>query len=138
MNTLQIENSVDQLPETRQYFRGVYSSDNLPISSPPYCFIANTVPSTNHVGEHWVGFWVDSDFVEFFDSYGRSPFNILFPSSFKSFVGSRECRYNSIVLEGIFSQTCGQFSIYFICLRSLGLSFDKIVESFSEVVTIEL
>ena len=131
MNTLQIENIIAQLPETKKYFRGVHSSDNLPVLPPPYCFIANTAPSTDHVGEHWVGFWVDTNFVEFFDSYGRSPFNILFPNSFKSFVGNRECRYNSLVLEGIFSKTCGEFTIYFTSLRCLGLTFDKIVNSFS-------
>lgn len=135
MNAVEINDYVNQVPETVRYFKGVYSSDNMPTSKTPYCFIVNSEPS-DQPGDHWLAFWVNDKSVEFFDSYGRSPWNPMFGSSFSSFVGDRKCFYNTVILEGIFSKTCGQFSIYYTCLRCLGFSYDEILNSFSANVIV--
>ena len=135
MNAIQIEERVAHFSETERYFRGVYSSDNMPISTPPYCFIVNTEPS-GQPGDHWLAFWVNEKYVEFFDTYGRNPWNPMFPSFFADFVGERKCVYNTVVLEGVFSKTCGQFSIYYICFRCLGFTYDEILNSFSSNVIV--
>ena len=133
MNAIQIENDVRRVAGTERYFKGVYSSDNMPSSTPPYCFIVNSEPS-DQPGDHWLAFWVNEDSVEFFDTYGRTPY--MFDNAFSAFLGGRKCFYNSVGLEGIFSKTCGQFSIYYICLRCLGFSFDEILNSFSSNVIV--
>ena len=133
MNAIQIDNDVRRVDGTERYFRGVYSSDNMPSLTPPYCFIVNSEPS-DQPGDHWLAFWVNKDSVEFFDTYGRTPY--MFDNAFTVFLRGRKCFYNSVVLEGIFSKTCGQFSIYYICLRCFGFSFDEISNSFSSNVIV--
>ena len=130
MNAIEIENKVRSLPDTRRYFKGVFSCDNMPIETTPYCFIVNTEPS-NEPGDHWLALWVDKESVEFFDTYGRNPWNSMFSPLFSSFVGHRKCMYNTVVLEGVFSKTCGEFSIYYISLRCAGFTFEEILNSFS-------
>ena len=130
MNGIEIEHYVGLIPETKRYFKGVYSSNNMPISETLYCFIVNTDPS-DQPGDHWLAFWVNEKSVEFFDTYGRTSWNQMFSSSFSKFIDGRTCVYNTVVLEGIFSKTCGQFSIYYTCLRCLGVTYDDILNSFS-------
>ena len=131
MNTIQIERQMALCEEGKGIFKGVYASDELPVYDlKPYAFIAN-VDARKYSGSHWVSFYVDNDNVEFFDSYGRSPYSNMFPISFQNYVSNKVCFYNTRVLEGFFDNTCAHFSIYMICLRLKGLSFSEIVNSFS-------
>lgn len=131
MDSATIEDKVDKMLPPGNLFVGVFSSNTLPHREPPYCFITNTQPD-NEKGEHWVAFWVEHNFVEFFDSYGRSPENSMFPETFSNFVKNKKCFYNNLILEGIFSKTCGHFCIYFIVLKSFGADFETILNTFSD------
>lgn len=132
MNGLQIEQTLNRCKEAKLLFKGVYASDRLPtFKNKPFSFIANTDGHTEP-GTHWVAFYVDNGgVVEFFDTYGRSPYSTMFPDTFGKYVSRRHCLYNSRILEGIFGNTCGQLSIYYTCLRARGLSFKTIIESLS-------
>jgi len=131
MDGQQIETRVASYPAARPVFRGVYSSDMLPrFPDPPYCFIANTEDHTK-AGAHWVSFYVFANHVEFFDSYGRSPDNCMFPETFSSYISNRLCFHNSRILEGFLASTCGEFSIYYVTLRSAGVSYREIIDSLS-------
>ena len=107
MNGLEIDSIVRSIPDTQKYWAGVFSSDTMPIRKIPYCFITNTAAS-HEVGDHWTAFFVDKN-VEFFDSYGRAPTNVMFPSSFTDFIRSRDCFYSTVMVEGLLAKTCGQF-----------------------------
>ena len=131
MNGAEIEERVQQYSEARKYFKGVYSSDLMPQFTPPFSFICNTDVHTGP-GEHWVTWFVFNDHVEFFDGFGRSPTNPMFPKYFTEYLNNRMCWYNSRQLEGIFATSCGQFSIFYLCLRSAGISYKSIVECLSD------
>ena len=131
MNGREIVHKLSQYPATRGLFKGVFSSDLLPRSKKtPFCFIANTEPHDDP-GEHWVAFFVFATHIEFFDSYGRAPNNPMFPKSFSRYVANKNCVYNARLLEGFFSKTCGQFCIFYICMRSSGVSYKKMINSLS-------
>lgn len=117
--------------ESKDIFKGVFPSDELPHLIPPYSFIAN-VDSHSKPGSHWVAFYAKNDVIEFFDSYGRSPYSSMFSESFGNFISNwPRCIYNSRILEGFLSSTCGQFCIFYLCSRSRGYTFNTVVESLS-------
>lgn len=131
MNALQIEKEVSLCHEAKGIFKGVYPSDELPyFTEKPYSFIANT-DGKSLPGVHWVSFYVDSDGIEFFDSYGRSPYSKMFPFSFGEYIKNKQCLYNTRIVEGFFDDTCGNFCIYMTCLRARGITFSEIIDSFS-------
>lgn len=131
MNTNEIELQVRRCREARKLFKGVFSSDQLPyFNNAPYSFIANC-DGHDSPGSHWVAFYIHDAAVEFFDSYGRSPYDQMFPSSFGSYVNKLKCIYNTRILEGLFDNTCGQFCIYFICKRAFGSTYKDLLNSFS-------
>ena len=87
MNAIEIDNKVKAVSGTERYFKGVFSSNNMPVSTPPYCFIVNSEPN-DQPGDHWLAIWVNKDSIEFFDTYGRSPWNRMFNSSFSNYIGN--------------------------------------------------
>jgi len=130
MNSFEIRDTIRKVPGTNRFFVGVYSSDNMPRLDPPFCFVVNTDPSFKS-GSHWCAFFVTENQYEFFDSYGRSVLNATLPLEFAQYTKDRTCMCNNLFLEGILSKTCGQFCIYFIVLRCLGISYDSILKTFS-------
>jgi len=44
---------------------------------------------------------------------------------------SKEWKYNSTVLQGMTSVTCGQYCIYFIQLMCRGFNLEEIIKGFS-------
>ena len=99
-------------------FIGAHAFDELPPSQEnDYSIIVNTEASTEP-GEHWIPIVFKNGVFHFIDSYGRSPVNPLFTTKFKDtvkeyFKGHRY-KYNPRMIQYIFSNTCGYYSIYFI------------------------
>ena len=99
-------------------FLGAYAFDELPPKGEgDFSVIVNTEPSTEP-GEHWLPLIFKSNTFYFIDSYGRSPSSHLFVQDFKEvvkdyFKGYRY-KYNPRMIQDIFSNTCGYYSIYFV------------------------
>ena len=80
MNELQIKRILESDAKTRNFFRGVYSRNELPVAAPTTSlYVCNT--DLNHKpGEHWVTIYIDNERRgEYFDSFGM-------PSLFNEFV----------------------------------------------------
>ena len=99
-------------------FLGAYAFDELPVNpGHDFSVIVNTQPSSEP-GEHWLPIIFKNGIFHFIDSYGRSPMNLLFSSEFrnkiKNYFKGYKYKYNPRMIQDIFSNTCGYYSIYFI------------------------
>jgi len=121
------------LSKTSVNFLGVFPSDKLPSYSitqsfAPCCYVANVDP-TGKQGSHWVGFYHScANRLDFFDSYGRDPKEFGF--HFHKLI---QVQSNKSELQSLFSSFCGQYCIYFLFHRSLGLSMHNIISRFSHL-----
>ena len=109
-------------------FLGVFPLDRLPeIKSIPASLIINTDPH-NEPGEHWVAVYI-SDIGVYFDSYGFPPLN----EEIKSFLDTNttEWTYNTVMIQGYNSYTCGQHCVLFVLLMSIGYSLMDIIHLFT-------
>lgn len=128
MNSKEISKVLRSFAHTKNKFRGVFATENIPTDKRnlPYGFVANTDPSWLP-GKHWVAVYVNTDEkVEFFDSFGRRPMN----SSLKKLCG-RDYIFNERILQSPLSTVCGQYCIYFLYKRCTGKSFKNIMKCFT-------
>jgi len=109
MDTIQITCALKDVPS----FLGVYPSDRLPgIVHRTGTVIVNADPHTKE-GSHWLAIRLEPglSLATYFDSYGRPPSdpNIL------SFIRCNAAiwGYNSIPLQGPFTDVCGQYCCLF-------------------------
>jgi hypothetical protein len=125
MNSYQIEKIL--FPILKNKFKGVMSANStFPYSKKyPYGFVVNTDP-IGKPGQHWQGVWVqDSRHAEFFDSYGTIP-----KSYVKTFLEKFEhIKSTKTKLQDTHEISCGPFVIYYLVKKSLGLSFENIINS---------
>ena len=112
-------------------FLGVFSRDTLPQpKSLPFSLIANTDKRVES-GTHWIAIFVDkSGRGEYFDSYGRKPFNKEFVQFLKKF--SSNYTFNRTQLQCITCVTCGEYSCAYIILRTAGYSKEKFIKLFTD------
>ncbi len=131
MNTFQLISQIQHLHPLNNLFNGIYSINN--IDSAPFVYplyiICNTAPTWSR-GEHWIAIYIiNNKYGEFFDSYGREP-----NKHFKRFMYSR-CKkivHNKKKLQGLFSNTCGAWCLYFLLYRSRGYSMNRIVKRIND------
>ena len=72
MNTKQLWNALINNKVTEPFFDGIFPRDMLTIiENKPQLIICNTDPSFKK-GEHWILFFFDKNFVEFYDPLGKS------------------------------------------------------------------
>jgi hypothetical protein len=112
-------------------FLGVFPCDILPdVETLPAGLVINTHPSTKP-GEHWIAIYIDKDgHGDYFDSYGNVPqhksiisfLNINCPNGWNS---------NRITLQSVTGETCGQYCVLYLIMRSRGLSNQDYLRMFS-------
>ena len=113
-------------------FRGIYAIDKLNFKLPDAesFFVCNTDESYKK-GKHWVIIYINSDknVVEYFDSLGKKP-----AIRFKSFMrqDNRYILYSHKKLQGVYSESCGFFCLYFVYLRCRGVDYKSLLNSFSK------
>ena len=129
MNTLELEKILTHLiPPCLCNFLGVFARDTIPHLDDsltyPLCFVSNT-HTREKPGEHWVAFfYVSSNFLEFFDSYGLHP-------SLYDFTNFSPQLFKEKTLQSLDSNVCGQYCIFFLYHRSRGKSLKEIIRPFS-------
>lgn len=130
LSTEQLESALEQLmnrTNVREYF--VIAADqmkDLKITKYPAVVIQN-VDLITQPGSHWISyFFVSAKEVEYFDSYGKH----LYIYDFVEKPDARITFQNTRVLQGWFSSLCGEFCLYFLYHRAIGLSFDHVLSSF--------
>lgn len=139
MNTRQIERCLNvglEGTSTKAGFLGALPKDYAakylmsPPDRSPLCFVANTQTS-DMSGEHWVAYYYNCGVLEFFDSYGLSPYQLSMPTGVWS--KNHDVVWNSKSLQGLDSDVCGQYAIYFLVKRSRNETMRDIVHPFSFV-----
>ena len=133
METIEINN---ELSEYKDCFIGTFPCDNIPIvSHRPASFIVNIDPS-NKPGIHWVSIWLKKNKTgEFFDPFGYPPLQFEIANYLESQCPNGWC-YNTIMLQDIFSITCGKYCILFVKLRCHNIKFIDFIGLFSTVTKI--
>ncbi len=136
MNSLEISNLMKRNKHTKNKFKGVFASDNLPKQNiqKPACFIINTDPSSLP-GTHWVAIYFPKiGKTYYFDSFGVRPS----VKSIISFISrnSTHYEYNKKQLQNVFSVVCGNYCCEYLFHRCQGksnISFFKRYNSNSTV-----
>ena len=120
---------------TRQTFRGVFASDELPQHSPTSSlYVCNTDPSTKG-GEHWIVIYIDvKRRGELFDSAGCMR-SIEIP--FKHFMTSNCVSWtrNAKTVQNPLSDACGYHCIFYSVYRCLGYNMTSILNMYTAKLT---
>ena len=109
-------------------FNGIYAKDQLKpdmIKSNQFYIINLDDMFSPTNGTHWTAFYVDDDRIEYFDSYGLKPPQII--SKNYDYI------YNSSQLQSYESKACGYYCLFYIYLRSHSYNFYEIIKQFSLV-----
>ena len=122
MHRRQIEAILSVNNMTKKTFRGVFPMDRLPASRQPGGYVIN-LDDHDEPGSHWVAVYDDGQEVEYMDSYGTPPLDLLC----LQFVGPNYA-YNTIPLQQRFSNACGFYCVYFLLQRARGFSAEHILK----------
>ena len=131
LSDIQIDGILRNNEVTKKHFLGVFPEDGMPNYEKSISFVTNT---DSHVGpgKHWNAWWISDDgVIDFWDSFGRSPLSVFLPVTYHEYVKNRRYHFNSKIVEGLFSKTCGHDCIYMIYCKSLGIDLKFISNSFS-------
>ena len=106
---------------------GVFARDELPNLlhlARPFALVFNTDPH-DKPGQHWLAIYGPRDGpLELFDWFGMHP----------SYYGlSISFIYSDSSFQSLTTDLCGNYTIYFICLRSRNISFNKIVSFLNSI-----
>ena len=127
MNSKEIFHLMCSDKHIKRIFYGVFPRDKLPkkIYKKPGIFIINT-DSSDKIGEHWVAIYLDvNGRSEYFDSFGLPPRSTDIKNFFKK--NSNFCKYNTQILQPVFSDTCGYFVFYYAYRKAKGFKMNNIV-----------
>lgn len=127
MNSLEILQALQQLSVR---YAGVYPADRLPrVWTRSTAIVANT-DNHNRPGQHWVAFYVDEQGAgTYFDSYGLPPLDSRFLLLLRR--NSTTHRWNTTRLQGLFSQTCGQYCCVFLYFMCRGYNLRQFLDLFT-------
>lgn len=136
MNTIQLSAIMDKIL-ANTHFLGVLACDQLPkraVQKLPSSVIINT-HSSDLPGEHWLAVYITEDRVGcFFDSFGNSPSNKMFPPSVYEFlrITCTSLQFSNKQVQGFTSVTCGQHCVFFLYQMSRGLDYDDVICKYSD------
>ena len=111
---------------------GVYAADRLPRAWTRSTAIVANTDEHDKPGTHWVAFYIDEHGAgTYFDSYG------LPPHTDQRFLmrlrrNSVTYRWNTVQLQGLFSQTCGHYCCVFLYYQSRGYNLEQFLQLFSD------
>ena len=131
MNTKQLWNALVNNKVTEPFFDGIFPRDMLTIiENKPQLIICNTDPSFKK-REHWILFFFDKNFVEFFYPLGKSINN--YGKEFSELINkfADEYKFCKVRAQPIQSNLCGDYCLYYAYGRCKGYSMEYIIESMS-------
>ena len=116
---------ISRLGQNSIRWLGVYARDELPDlqhTERPFALVFNTHPK-DKPGQHWLAIYAPSNSpTEFFDSFGLPP---SFYGLSNSFIHTRSS------FQSFTSDLCGNYTLYFIFMRSRNITFNEIVSILS-------
>ena len=132
MNNFEIDEIMSKLG-LESVYGGIYPCDLLPMDLCKRCnygIICNQSNSQSY-GTHWVAIFMPKQgSLEFFNSYGIPPKN----EYFLKFIEKDNIYYcyNSVQIQDYNSDVCGQYCIFFLICRFLGIKFDQFINIFDK------
>ena len=107
--------------------KGVFPSDKLSIvDTYPSAMIANTDPH-DQPGTHWIAmYFVSPQESEFFDSYGFPPESY----GMDGYVLSETTYYNDKPMQGLTSDVCGDYCLFYLLHRARNIDLTTIQNKF--------
>jgi len=128
MNGYQINKILLKEKITATVYQGVFSADAIPVLPPNSAAVVNRDDSSQP-GSHWMAIYIDENGnLEFFDSYGQSPF--FYGKLIQDYVSKySNVIWNSVTFQSITSNVCGHYCIYFILKRCQGNSMYFIIQN---------
>lgn len=124
MDTLQINRIMTADNYTKGIYGGTWAIDTVPTETIPVCYIVNSSPSW-HMGSHWTAVYLDNGTREYFCSYGMEP-----PQTLIARLGG-DYSHNSLQLQDITSDLCGQYCILYLMCRCRGYSLGSFINCFT-------
>lgn len=135
MNGSQIKRILYTDAATKQCFIGVFPSDRIPHynNTYPAACVINT-DSDGGPGEHWIALYITSpEEVEFFDSFGRSPYEAPFSPNISNYIRQfKSVVRNYAQIQSSYSFVCGWYCVYFLLKRCRQLRFYSILSPFAK------
>ena len=133
MNSKKIFELTQKCEYLRPIFIGVFARDDLPkrklSRNKSHALIVN-LDTKSQPGSHWIGIYAPRKctYIEYWDSTGRPPRH----ESILNFLNyQRDFFYfNNMSLQSIYTTTCGQYCLFFLCCRILGLTQREILNFF--------
>jgi hypothetical protein len=125
MNSSEINKILQNNIYTKNYFKGVYPSNNIPsLNQFPFTLIVNTDP-LGQPGTHWVAIYaINQNSAEYFDSFGNSP-NTNIGSYLNRF---KDVNRNKTKIQSIFDNSCGAHVIYYTIQKCRGSNLETIIK----------
>ena len=131
MNTLEIDTILRDDKRTAKAFKGVYTSNELPIrTTTDSLYVCNTDPS-DQPGTHWIVVYIDKQRrADYFDSFGMAPT----VKEIKHFLNENSIKwiYNVEPVQEITSDACGHHCIFFAVHRCIGFDMKSIVDMYTK------
>ena len=111
-------------------FKGCFPINQIPKLNIKESVIINSDDDTED-GTHWMALKIISKKTcLFFDSFGEPPNKSITNHLLQQF-RKMKVIYNSIQIQSIFSNKCGEFSMQFICMVNDKKSFNKFISLFN-------
>jgi hypothetical protein len=93
------------------------------------CYVINT-GLAHTPGEHWVALYVNTHVVYYFDSLGFTPFYDPYIHAIVKSFNIKNLMYNNLRIQGLTSNVCGQYCIYFIHAMSRKKTYQDFLSLF--------
>ena len=136
LNNVQLDRLADSQPTLKPYFYGTRPCDRLP-SSPdtqgPVAYIVNT-DRQGQPGRHWLGLWTQDGVCEILDSYALPLETYQTTAPLQAWLHKHWDIVipNSQSLQSIYSQSCGDYALFFLIDRSRGKSMKEFLNRFDK------
>ena len=136
LNNVQLDQLAHSQPTLKRYFYGTRPCDRLP-SSPdkqgPMAYIVNTDPA-GQPGRHWIALWTHNGACEILDSYALPLDTYQTTAPLQRWLDRHWERVipNKQSLQSLYSQSCGDYALFFLIDRSQGKSMQEFVKRFDK------
>lgn len=136
LNNVQLDQLAQSQPSLQPYFYGTRPCDQLPDppdKNGPVAYIVNT-DRQGQPGRHWIALWTHRDECEILDSYALPLETYQTTGPLLSWL-HRHWKIvipNGQSLQSIYSQSCGDYALFFLIDRSRGKSMQDFLNRFDK------
>ena len=125
----QLQSIINSDSRTCHQFLGVFAADLIPQNMSGNTMATVNCCNHNMGGEHWIALFMNNNgCLEFFDSYALSPNTYNLKSKLPK---TSQIVCNKKRIQGMFTEVCGYYCLYYIYFKARGYQMGVITEKFS-------